>query len=1022
MEELTRFGDYELVRAVGAGDLGDRFLARRGESGRLVVVETFSPELMRRSELRNSVLDEARAAIGIDHPNLAGIVDAGIVEDIGFIAEEHVRGATIEEVGIGAEQRNVRLSPRFAAAVAGEAALGLDAAHRGVGLDSDASGIVHGCVRADRIWVRLDGVVKVSGIGRSRNALRLARDPLDRARTLAPELLLGHPSSAASDQFSIGIVLFELLTQQRFSDDARGTFKAAGRTDLETGDPELDEILTRLVAFGSGERFASCGEAAEALIAYANRSGGADAQFKRRMLTSLLGKLDDRASEPTADLVFVPGFLDERSVRCRLCLAPTPKAEPTCRGCDGILTPHDGPPPGPVDTTNSKREPLVERQHELLLGARAIGGAVHRLDERVVVFVGEPGSGKTRILEALEAECRRRRVVAISLPMSEVRAEGQALLRSRIAAGARAARLDTKKDSVDPWIAAAERGAERPSTNRPRVQRSDPRGATAQFRAAVIQALTLASQDRPICLLVDDLDVSDEECLKVFARLGSGTRRVAIVATTSDADAAPELPGERVALGKAPDVAVIECMRSGFQGTVPPILWPDAIEAAGGAPGPAAMLGRWLRGAGIVDSQGRASRTGWSGVAWPETPAALISACLSQQGRESRAIAVTGSLMAPSFSPKVIMACVGDVSDPKKAVRECIKSGLLGRSAIDERKIGYDQRWIRTALEACVPEAKRAALRAMNARALLRGQEGVLEAARSLASASQDEQDLRAAFGAAAAMGLEPGAAEVFERVLEKRSFRATIEDPSVINAVTVLATFRPGAALAWLSSNIPRDAPTSWTTYDALDLKAQVMTWLGDTTGAEAELVSKSELSMELEGETGAASTYDFVSAAEASGSPEAADELLSLFEGRASQLEPDVAMTIAKLVLHTESPDRARSWLESISNGRGSKPEARAAAHVGLAELQLLLESPSEAASEAERAIGLAERAVTTRSIADAELVRGRALLALSRVEAAKKSLNRALELYADLGELARAEQARALLAATPRANKRA
>ncbi|MBI4817788.1 MAG: AAA family ATPase [Deltaproteobacteria bacterium] len=1012
MDQPTRFGSYEIVRSLGPGDLGERFVARREESSRLVVLETFSPELMERRALTGLVEQDARAALGIDHPNLVGLIDQGKVEGVSYVVHEHVRGATAAEILAAAAQRNVRLSPRFVAAVMGEAALGLDAAHRAVGSDSDGDGVPHGSLDASKIWIRIDGLVKVDGIGQAKTGFRLAGNPRQAARTLAPEQLLGQPATFASDQFSLGVVLYELLTQETFSTDAKETLSRAG-TELSTGDGALDEILSRLVAIDPSERYESCGAAAEALLAFAAQAGGADAQFKRRMLTSLLGKLEDRTSQPTVEATFVPGFVADRAAVCGLCLSTSPSDEPTCRSCGGNLLPDDSGSAS-AESSPPKREPAVGRHAERLRAERVIGASIHRVDDRVVVFVGGPGSGKTRLLEDLEAACKRRRVVPLMLPVCEIDAEGHRLVRTRVAAAARAARLEGKQESLDSWIEAVERGPDRATTGRPRILRADPRLSVSNHRAAMIHALTLASEGRPICVLVDDLELADEELVTFLSRLSRVTRgRVGVIATTRDSSLGTEIPGERVALGPLTDTAILDVLQSTLGAALPPILIDDVVTSAEGSPGSAALLGRWLRGAGSVNADGITKREGIAGIEWPPTQKKLVAACLAQLNREARAIAVTGALMSPSFSPKVVLSCVGELSDPKRAVRECLKSGLMNRSSVDEKKIGYDQIWIRQALAECVPDAKRGALRSMGARALIRGQESLRAAALALAEPGSSEDETRQALAAVNGLGLDPGAAKVLKALLEAKSFSPNVHTPEGLSAVTTLATFDPDAASRWLDVAVRADAPVEWSTYDAVELRASVKKWLGDPVGAEAELVSKSELSVELEGESGTTALFDLLAVAEAAGTPEALSEAMSAAIALHGPPELDLALMIGRLLLRSEDPMRARSWLEGVGKASEARPELRAEAHLRLAELQLLEEKADSANGEADRAEALAERSGSIQQLASANLIRGRALLSMSRFEPAKKALAKAADLFADLGQSDEASEAQKLVA---------
>ena len=181
----------------------------RGEDpllARAVAVKTLDPRLAEDEALRIRFRREAVAAAAVAHPNIVATYDTGEDDGVAYIVMELVEGATLRQ----AIDLHGALPPARAADIAAQVADALAAAH--------ARGLVHRDVKPSNVLVQLDGRVKVTDFGIAKAADQSAEEltrtgsVLGTARYLAPEQLEGQPVDERADVYSLGLVLFEMLT------------------------------------------------------------------------------------------------------------------------------------------------------------------------------------------------------------------------------------------------------------------------------------------------------------------------------------------------------------------------------------------------------------------------------------------------------------------------------------------------------------------------------------------------------------------------------------------------------------------------------------------------------------------------------------------------------------------------------------------------------------------------------------------------------------------------------------------
>jgi serine/threonine protein kinase len=203
---------YSIISRLGAGGLGEVWLAMDTELAREVALKFLSPELAEDSDQARRFRQEARAASSLNHPNLVTIFDIAEFDGRQLIAQEYIPGRTVRDaLAAGPFKIETVLE------IATQIAAGLGAAH--------AAGIVHRDIKPENIMIRPDGVVKVVDFGIARftdEAALSGHLPSSRltqpgiivgtARYMSPEQARGLPVDGRSDIFSLGVVLYEMVT------------------------------------------------------------------------------------------------------------------------------------------------------------------------------------------------------------------------------------------------------------------------------------------------------------------------------------------------------------------------------------------------------------------------------------------------------------------------------------------------------------------------------------------------------------------------------------------------------------------------------------------------------------------------------------------------------------------------------------------------------------------------------------------------------------------------------------------
>src|SRR5438552_4068311 len=226
LKKPVPFGKYYLLERINVGGMAEVFKAKTfGVEGfeRLLAVKRILPNIAEDEEFITMFIDEAKIAVQLNHANICQIFDLGKVEDSYFIALEYVHGKDLRAIFDRCKQKPVDGATSMPIAQACfiimKACEGLDYAHN----KRDASGgelhLVHRDVSPQNVLISWDGEVKLIDFGIAKAAGKASRTQAGILKGkfgyMSPEQVRGLPLDRRSDIFSVGIVLYELLTGER---------------------------------------------------------------------------------------------------------------------------------------------------------------------------------------------------------------------------------------------------------------------------------------------------------------------------------------------------------------------------------------------------------------------------------------------------------------------------------------------------------------------------------------------------------------------------------------------------------------------------------------------------------------------------------------------------------------------------------------------------------------------------------------------------------------------------------------
>jgi TonB family protein len=272
-----RFGQYEILERIATGGMAELYKARlSGVEGfqKIVAIKKILPHLADNDEFIAMFADEAKLAAQLNHPNIVHIFDLGKIEAGGyFIAMEFVEGRDLRAILKSAREVGTPLPVPLSVYVACKVAAALDYAHRRREADGRELKIVHRDVSPQNILISFEGDIKLCDFGIAKAASKASQTESGalkgKVRYMSPEQAWGKPIDRRSDLFSLGAVLFEMLTEQAlFRGDTDLSVlekvRAAEVVAPSAVNPEvphnLDAIVLKALAHDPEQRYANASD------------------------------------------------------------------------------------------------------------------------------------------------------------------------------------------------------------------------------------------------------------------------------------------------------------------------------------------------------------------------------------------------------------------------------------------------------------------------------------------------------------------------------------------------------------------------------------------------------------------------------------------------------------------------------------------------------------------------------------------------------------------------------------------
>ncbi|RJS21869.1 serine/threonine protein kinase [Corallococcus sp. H22C18031201] len=429
------FGRYAVLNRLAVGGMGEIFLARQvGVSGfeRPVILKNLLPDLLDQEGSLEMFLDEARVAGRLNHPNVVSVYEVGEWGGTFYIAMEYIEGENLGRLARTALRAGTPLGPAVCAEIIRDAALGLDHAHHAVDAEGAPLELVHRDISPQNIMVRLDGVTKVVDFGVAKATNRSTRTRTGilkgKLRYMSPEQVRNQPLDGRSDQFALGVVLWELVTQRVLveSDNPAEAMRRIALTpaprpsSLVAGvSPLLENIILRMLAKPREQRFERCADVARALQAYLDETprtnaNGVSATLERLVGESVRARLQQSGTGLEGVLLRGPAS----SVSCPRCGQTSSDTHRFCPHCGSARSPTPAQPSAPISSAAEPVEAptvlhVTEPPSELPTEATAALGA-------------EPPHATVRI-RGREAGALKRKLVILTVDLEGVDALKQAL-------------------------------------------------------------------------------------------------------------------------------------------------------------------------------------------------------------------------------------------------------------------------------------------------------------------------------------------------------------------------------------------------------------------------------------------------------------------------------------------------------------------------------------------------------------------------------------------------------------------
>ncbi len=288
-EAIEEYGNYLLLEKIAVGGMAELFKAeQRGVQGfqKIVAIKRILPHFSANEDFVTMFIDEAKLAAQLTHPNIVQIFDLGEAGGSYYIAMEYVNGLDLRALLRKAREYGSPFPEQVAAFIVMKVASALDYAHRKRGFDDRELKLVHRDISPQNVILSAEGAVKLVDFGIAKAASKASHTMEGALKGkllyMSPEQATGQPLDNRSDLYSLGLVLFELLTGERCfqADSEVGVLEKVrlGRiADLASLNPEVSRdmiaIVNRALQKGVDHRYPSARFLERDLRDYLQRQG-----------------------------------------------------------------------------------------------------------------------------------------------------------------------------------------------------------------------------------------------------------------------------------------------------------------------------------------------------------------------------------------------------------------------------------------------------------------------------------------------------------------------------------------------------------------------------------------------------------------------------------------------------------------------------------------------------------------------------------------------------------------------------
>jgi eukaryotic-like serine/threonine-protein kinase len=325
IERHEVIGRYEIMGVLGRGGMATVYLGRStGEAGfsRLFAIKVLHPHLAEEEGFVKMLLDEARIAARLHHPNVVPIVDLGSQGNLHYVVMEYVEGCAL--YALLSKNRSSR-PPRLIIPIVLDALCGLHAAHSLVDEDGNPMNLVHRDVSPQNILVGIDGTARLTdfGVARAESRINSTRPGQVKGKIayMSPEQILAGEIDRRSDVFSAGGLLWSALTGQRLFLDTSDATTMANIMGMDVPPPSavgfkppaaIDEVCLRALERDKEKRWTTASDMEDALRDVAVKNGllgsrrevaqwvaeafGEELKARKAAVRALAGNLVERTS------------------------------------------------------------------------------------------------------------------------------------------------------------------------------------------------------------------------------------------------------------------------------------------------------------------------------------------------------------------------------------------------------------------------------------------------------------------------------------------------------------------------------------------------------------------------------------------------------------------------------------------------------------------------------------------------------------------------------------------------------